>query len=125
MKKTMIALLVIATIVPIVLLFWPFASWTGAMAVILRVIPSFSAQVLLFAVGKNKMIKILPATLTGLLAAWGSYLYFTSPHWSGATVGDLMADYVSPFISCLITLFVCLVVKNVSRKHEIDTNTGR
>ena len=40
MKKTINILLVVAVIVPVVLLFWPFAMWDDVMSVILRVIPS-------------------------------------------------------------------------------------
>ena len=110
MKKTIDALLVVAVIIPIVLLFWPFAMWNNIMSVILRVIPAFAVQVLLFRVGKWNIIKPLPILITGALAAWGTYLYFTSPHWSNATFwGSLIADYASPFISCIIALIVCLL----------------
>ena len=105
MKKTINALLVVAVIVPVVLLFWPFARWNDAMSLILRVIPSLAVQILLFRVGKWNIVKALPVLLTGAEAAWGTYLYFTSPHWSNATFwGSLIADYVSPFICCIVVL---------------------
>ncbi|MBR5316831.1 MAG: hypothetical protein IKU39_02950 [Lachnospiraceae bacterium] len=111
-KKIIDALLVIAVIIPIVLLFWPFAMWNDLMSVILRVIPSFAVQVLVLRVGKWNIIKALPILITGIFAVWGTYLYFTSPHWSNATFwGSLIADYASPFISCLVTLLVCILVK--------------
>ncbi len=111
MKKTANILLAIAVVVPIMLLLWPFAAWDGAMSLILRVIPSLAVQVLLCRIGKRSIIKAIPALLTGAFAAWGTYLYFTSPHWSGATVGGLIADYVSPFICCIAALIVCLLIK--------------
>ena len=111
-KKIIDALLVIAVIIPIVLLFWSFVMWNDLMSVILRVIPSFAVQVLVLRVGKWNIIKALPILITGIFAVWGTYLYFTSPHWSNATFwGSLIADYASPFISCLVTLLVCILVK--------------
>lgn len=111
MKKTTNRLLIMATIIPIVLLFWPFAQWNTVMAVILRVIPSCAVQALCCKTGKTNIVKAIPALLTGAFATWGTYLYFTSPHWSNATAGDLIADYVSPFICCILILSVCILVK--------------
>lgn len=112
MKKTMNRWLMVAVIVPVVLLFWPFAMWNDAVSVILRVVPSLAVQVLLFRVVKWNVIKILPVLFTGAFAAWGTYLYCTSPHWSNATFwGGLIADYVSPFLSCLAVLIICIWVK--------------
>ena len=112
MKKTINILLVVAVIIPIVLLFWPFAMWNDVISLILRVIPSLAVQVLLFRVGKWNIVKELPVLLTGAFAAWGTYLYFTSPHWNNATFwGGLIANYVSPFISCLIAFIACLLIK--------------
>lgn len=113
MQKTINTLLAAAVILPVILLFWPFAMWNDVMAVILRMIPGLAAQVLLFRIGKWNTVKALPALLTGAGAAWGTYLYFTSPHWSNATFwGSLIGDYVSPFLSCIIALFVCIFVQN-------------
>lgn len=111
MKKATNILLVISVILPVILLFWPFAQWNDMMAVILRVIPSLAAQALLYRVGKLNVVKVIPTLLTGAFAAWGTYLYFTSPHWSDASVEGLIADYVSPFISCVIVLIACFLVK--------------
>ena len=111
MKKTTNILLVFAVIIPLVLLFWPFAEWNNVMAIILRIIPSLAVQALLCRVSNANSIKAIPALLTGAFAAWGIYLFFTSPHWSNATVGGLIADYVSPFICCIIVLGVCLLMK--------------
>ena len=111
MKKTTNIILVFAVIIPLVLLFWPFAEWYGAMALILRVIPSVAVQVLLCRICKSNIVKAVPALLTGAFAAWGTYLFFTSPHWSNATIGDLVADYVSPFICCFVVLVAYLLTK--------------
>ena len=111
MKKTTTILLVVAVVLPLVLLFWPFAEWNSVMAIVLRIIPSVSLQVLLCRVCKSDFFKAIPALLTGAFAVWGTYLYFTSPHWSNATVGDLVADYVSPFVCCVVVLLVCFLTK--------------
>lgn len=82
MKRVVNILLTVAIVVPVVLLFWPFAAWNDAMSLILRVIPSVAGQVLLYRICNLNVVKVLPALLTGAFAAWGTYLYFTSPHWS-------------------------------------------
>ena len=107
MKKNSNIWLAVATVIPVVLLFWPFAMWNDSVSVILRVIPSFAVQVLLFRLGKWNILKVLPVLIAGAFAAWGTFLYFTSPHWINATCWDLLADYMSPFLSCLIALFFC------------------
>lgn len=111
MKKTINILLVVAVIVPVVLLFWPFTMWNDVMAVILRVIPSVAVQLLFCRMCKSNIVKTIPALLTGAFAVWGTYLFFTSPHWSNATVGSLIADYVSPFICCIFVLAAYLLTK--------------
>ncbi len=112
MRKTINTMLVVAVIVPVVLLFWPFAMWNDVMSVILRVIPSFAVQALLFRVGRWNIVKVLPILIAGVFAVWGTYLYFTSPHWRNATFwGGLIADYVSPFISCLTALIACFLAR--------------
>lgn len=111
MKKVIYAVLVFAVIIPLVLLFWPFSEWHGIMALILRIVPTIAVQVLLCRICKPNIIRAIPALLTGTFAIWGTYLFFTSPHWSNATAGDLIADYVSPFIGCIVVLLACLVTK--------------
>ena len=106
MKKTIDILLLVSVIVPVILLFWPFVMWNGAISLIFRVIPSISIQVLLFRVGKNNVVKIIPTLLTGAFALWGTYLYFTSEHWINVFVWDFIADYLSPFICCLIVSII-------------------
>lgn len=99
-------LLPVGVILPLVLLFWPFAQWGTGMGLILRVIPSVSLQILLCRTGKSRIVKLLPVVCTGLFAGWGTYLYCTSPHWSRATLGGLAAEYISPFLGCAA---VCLI----------------
>ena len=112
MKKTINILLLIVGIVPIILLLWPFAMWNDTMLLILRIIPSFAMQILLCRVGKHIIVKAIPLLLTGALATWGTYLFYTSSHWVNATFwGSLIADYVSPFICCIVVFIICLLTK--------------
>ena len=111
MKKTVDILLLIAAVLSITLLMWPFAEWNNVMSVVLRVIPSLATQLLFCRVCKSKRIQAVPVFLSGAIAVWGIYLFLTSPHWSNATVVDLIADYVSPFISCEAVLLARLLKK--------------
>lgn len=113
MKKPIDTLLILAVIIPIVFLFCPFAQWTDVASVILRVIPSLAVQTLLCRIAKWNIVKTIPTLLTGVFAAWGIYLFFASPHWSNATVAGLIADYVSPFISCAVVLIVYLIIQKM------------
>lgn len=114
MKKSTNILLIIIAIIPIILLLWPFAEWNDVMNLILRIIPSVVVQMLLFRIGRRNIIKIISVLLTGAIAVWGTYLYFTSSHWINATFWDLIADYILPFISCIITLIILFIC---NKKH--------
>jgi len=109
MKKTADILLIFTVVIPLVLLFWPFATWHGAPALVLRLIPAFAAQTLLCRVTKSRLLRALPLVATFAMAAWGTYLFFTSEHWINVTVWDLLADYASPFFGCAAALIVCAV----------------
>ena len=111
MKKAINTLLVFAVIIPLVLLFWPFATWHGIIALILRIIPAIAVQALVCRIYKSNIVRAIPALLTGAFAAWGTYLFSTSLHWSNTTVGDLIIDYVSPFVGCIVVLLACLLTK--------------
>ena len=111
MKRVVNILLTVAIVVPVVLLFWPFVTWNNAMSVILRIIPSLAVQVLLCKIGRVSVVKALPTLFTGAFAAWGTYLYFTSSHWCNATIWDLLTDYVSPFICCVLALIACVLIQ--------------
>ena len=107
MQKTINRMLVIISIVSMILLMWPFAMWNDVMLLILRIISTLAIQILLCRVGKYTIIKMIPLLLTGGMAARGTYLFYTSPHWNNATFwGSLMADYVSPFICCVVTIII-------------------
>ena len=94
MKKSTNILLIIIALIPVILLLGPFAEWNDVMNLILRIIPSVVVQMLLFRIGRRNIIKIIPVLLTGAIAVWGTYLYFTSSHWINATFWDLIADYI-------------------------------
>ena len=79
-------------LVPVTMLFWPFVSWGGAMSLILRIIPSLSAQLLFCRVAKHKAIEAIPFLLTGAFALWATDIYMTSPSWSNAS---FWKDYVA------------------------------
>lgn len=96
-------------ILPLVLLFWPFAAWKGLPALFLRAVPAFAAQLLFCRLFEQPAVRLLPALLTGGAGTWGVYLYFTSPHWANATLGGLFADYLSPFICCALALVFYLM----------------
>jgi hypothetical protein len=65
MKKNIVnLLLVLGVIVPVVMLLWPFVSWGDGMSLILRLIPSLSAQLLFCRVAKHKAIEAIPFLLT-------------------------------------------------------------
>lgn len=83
MKKATNTLLIFAVIIPLVLLFWPFATWHGFMALILRIIPAIAVQALVCRLCKSNIVRAIPALLTGVLAAWGTY--FFSHHPIGST----------------------------------------
>ena len=108
MKNRLNIWLLLGTIVPLVLHFWPMAYWSWTTLIILRIIPALCAQALLCRVGKRAAIRAIPLLLTGAVALWGSYLYFTPPRSPYATVWMLFWDYCSPFVSCVIVygLFV-------------------
>lgn len=107
MKKDGWSVLLIAgTLVPLVMLLWPFAWWGSIMQLILRVIPAVCVQLLLCRWDGCKTVKWIPLLVTGAAALWGMWLYFTSPHWGNATWIGLMCDYGSPCLSCAAVLAV-------------------
>ena len=99
-NKTINYILLAGLFVPVILLFWPFAQWSEAAGLVLRIIPAISVQQLVCRTTKNEFIRAVPIAFSAAAAMWGAYLYFTSEHWINATAGDLLADYVSMFICC-------------------------
>ena len=117
MKKSTINILCgVGILLPLILLFWPmpYNMWSPMVSTLLRVIPAISAQVLFCGFRKNAWLQILPLVLTGFLAGWGTFLYFTSESWVDATFMGLLADYVSPFIGCAIVLGIWHIKKKVN-----------
>lgn len=118
MKKIIInVLLVLGVIVPVTMLFWPFVYWGGAMSLILRIIPSFSVQLLFCRLAKHKAIEAIPFLLTGAFALWATDLYITSPSWSNASFWDYVADCLSPFFCCLVVYLVSVFLVERKEKH--------
>lgn len=109
-NKTVNIILLAAFLLPVILIFWPFAQWNDGMSLFLRVIPAISVQLLVCRTTRREFIKTTPIVITAAAALWGSYLYCTSPSWSNATLGGLIADYISMFICC-ITVYIIYKVK--------------
>lgn len=113
MKKPLpAALLWAGFLLPLVLAFWPFASWGQPMALLLRVVPALSAQALFCRAFRAPLLRALPLLLTGAFALWSTWLFLTSPHWANATFAGYMADCVSPFIACGCVLWAA------ARRHK-------
>ena len=87
----------IGIVLPLILRFWPmpYNMWLPLVSALLCTIPAMSAQILFCGFRKAAWLQVVPLVLTGLLAGWATVLYFTSAM-------DLFADYVSPFIGCMI-----------------------
>lgn len=112
------ALLLAGAVVPLVLLLWPFAWWGSVMQLVLRVVSAVCVQLLVCRLPVPTVVKGLPLVLTGAAAGWGCWLYFTSPAWSNATVAGLAADYLSPAISCALTLVLWLAFRHTAGKRR-------
>ena len=115
MKCCWNACLLLGTILPLVLHFWPLAWWGTGTLVVLRIIPALSAQLLLCRVGKHTAIKVVPMLITGALAGWIGYLYFMPPCTrSAAEVWMLFWEYFSPFVGC-VTVYALVKLKEKYR----------
>ena len=86
-------------ILPLALLFWPFASWNGLPALLLRAIPAAVLQHLFCRRARRPWLEAAPLLVTSALALWGILLFFTAPHWAGAELVDLIADYCTPALA--------------------------
>ena len=113
MKNRLNIWLLLGTIVPLVLHFWPMAYWSGTTLVILRIIPSLCGQILLCRVGKRAVIRAIPLLLTGALALWIGYIYIIPSHSPSVTVWMLFWDYFSPFVSCALVYGVFALRKKL------------
>ncbi len=92
-------------LISMVLLFWPFACWSTASGVILRIIPAACVQLLLCRNAQHKLTVLFPLLLTGVGALWGLYLFHTSPDWT-CSFGEYFADYATPAVSCSIVCWL-------------------
>lgn len=81
------------------------------MEIILRIVAVFSIQLLMCRIGKYKIVEAIPLIVATGLAFWGIWLFFTSPHWSHASVSGLTVDYILPAIVCLMVWITDLAIK--------------
>ena len=105
MKNRLNIWLLMGTIVPLVLHFWPMAYWSWTTLIILRIIPALCAQALLCRVGKRAVIRAIPL--------WICYIHIMPPHSPYATVWMLFWDYISPFVSCALVYGVFALRKKL------------
>jgi len=89
----------LGVILPLVLLFWPFAVWNGIPALLLRVIPAAVLQYLFCRRANRPWVEAAPLLAASALALWGIFLFFTSAHWANATAWGLILDYCSPALA--------------------------
>ena len=81
---------------------------------LLYITSSFCLQALALDVIKWKYVKILPLIVALIIATRGIFFYNTSSSWMNATLEDLIVDYISPFIGCIIALCVSKFKKKKS-----------
>ena len=105
-------------VIPLAFLLWPmpYGIRHPVIAAILRMIPAVSIQILFLRNCKFWWIRIVPLALTGLLACWGTLLFFTSEAWTDSTFRGLVADYISPVIGCAI---IWEIFKLAEKKIEV------
>lgn len=122
MKKIILnILLLIGVIVPVTMLFWPSVSWGTAMSLVLRIIPSVSAQILFCRIAKHRAVKAIPFLLTGAFALWTTDLYLTSPAWDRASFWkDYVADCLSPFLCCFVVYLASVFLEERREKKQIE-----
>ena len=86
-------------ILPLALLFWPFASWNGIPALLLRAVPAAVLQHLFCRRARRPWLEAAPLLAASALALWGIFLFFTSAHWANATAWGLILDYCTPALA--------------------------
>lgn len=118
MKKRIIdILLATGLLAAIALIFQYIWSIGDVLHAAARLTAGFCGQLLLCRLPVFRVIKALPAIATGILALWGAYLFFFSASWSSATVGNLIIDYVTPFIGCITALILYAVTVHIHTNH--------
>ena len=91
-------------------------SLSPAGDLIFRVLSASSIQLFFCRRKWPAALKLLPLILTGGFALWGCLLYLgDSVSWQNATFFDLLADYLSPAISCGMTAVLHRFSRNTER----------
>ena len=93
--------------------FWPMAYWSTETLVVFRVLAAFCLQLLLCRRSSPRFVARLPLLAAAGFAGWGTWLYFTSPHWQNASFTGLFGGYISPAAACL----AAMAVFRFSRSH--------
>ncbi|MBQ8799950.1 MAG: hypothetical protein IJZ55_10335 [Lachnospiraceae bacterium] len=129
MKKYIVnILLLMGTLVPLILLFWPFISWGDAMSIILRIIPSICAQMLFCRVAKHRGGQAIPFLLTAAFAILMTDAYISSPAWNKASFWvAYVGEGMSPFLCCLVVYLTSVFLKERKEKHGCieENNKGQ
>lgn len=95
---------VLAILIYLGILFFTGKSVTPMLTFFLYAVAGVCTQVLFLHVSKWKGLKVLPLATAILIAVWGIWLYCTSPDWKNADMEDLIVDYISPMIGCLLAV---------------------
>ena len=107
MKQTVInKLLVAGTVIPLVMLFWPFAQYGTAAGIALRFAAAFCLQLLFCRIKAHRIVAAIPMAVALAIALWGGYLFLTSESWINATLGGYIADYVTMLFGCVAAFAV-------------------
>ena len=107
MKQSVInKLLVAGTVIPLVMLFWPFAQYGTFAGIVLRFAVAFCLQLLLCRVKVHRIVAVIPTAVSLAVALWGGYLFLTSESWINATLGGYVADYVTMLFGCVAAFAV-------------------
>lgn len=119
MKKYIVnILLLLGTLVPLILLFWPFVSLGDTMSIILRIIPSICAQLLFCRVAKHRGGKAIPFLLTGAFAILMTDAYISSPAWNKASFWvAYVGEGMSPFLCCLAVYLTSVFLEERKEKN--------
>ncbi|MBR5251356.1 MAG: hypothetical protein IKV52_00850 [Oscillospiraceae bacterium] len=107
MKQSVInKLLVAGTVIPIVMLFWPFAQYGTVAGIMLRFVAAFCLQAFFCRIKVHRIVAAIPMTVALVIALWGGYLLLTSESWINATLGGYIADYVTMLFGCVAAVAV-------------------
>ena len=94
-----------------------FPSINGFWHLILRVSAAASAQVFFCRRGLPTLLRLLPLLATGCFALWSVWLFCTA--WEHTSFSALFRDFLSPFVSCGVILFLFRMLSTRRRDpHE-------